>query len=138
MPRKFSTTEVEKSKYVNFFKKALEFYQSMKDALEQEMWSSAGLTAVHAGITANDALLVCFHGIRSTSPDHQDAVNLTLSLINHEGTKEAISHLRRLIAKKNLIEYEGKVFSRPDAEEVARHVERFINWVKEILPKHKI
>lgn len=135
MPKKLSTVEIEKSKYINYLKKALEFYRSMKDALDNELWNSAGLAAVHAGISANDALLVYFHGIRSTSPDHQDAVNLTLSLLNREDAKEAVGHLRRLISKKNLIEYEGKVFSMSDAEEVAKHAERFINWVKELLPK---
>lgn len=135
MPKKYSTAEVEKSKYVNFFKKSLEFYQTMKDALDRQLWSSAGLAAVHAGISANDALLIYFHGLRSTSPDHQDAVNLTLSLMNQEGTKEAAGHLRKLIARKNLIEYEGKVFSKADAEEAAKHSERFINWVKHLLPK---
>jgi len=134
MLKQIAITEVEKSKYDNFLQKALEFYQSMRDALDQELWSSAGLNAVHAGISANDALLVYFHGIRSTSSDHRDAINLTLSLITQSGAKEAASHLRRLIAKKNLIEYEGKVFSKADAEDVAKHTERFINWVTELLP----
>jgi HEPN domain-containing protein len=34
-----------------------------------------------------------------------------------------------------VIEYEGKVFSKPDAEEAAKHAERFMNWVKHQLPK---
>ncbi len=135
MLKKIATAEVEKSKYINFLKKSLEFYQSMRDALDQELWSSAGLNAVHAGISADDALLVYFHGVRSLSSDHRDAINLTLSLISQDGAQEAASHLRRLIAKKNLIEYEGKVFSRTDAEEVAKHAERFINWARELLPK---
>lgn len=135
MFKKSLTVEVEKSKYVNFLKKALEFYQTMGDALDKQLWSSAGLAAVHAGISANDALLVYFYGIRSASPDHQDAINLTLSLIKQENAKEAISHLRRLIARKNLIEYEGKVFSRSDAEEAAKHCERFMIWIKQQLPK---
>lgn len=133
MPKKIATTSVEKAKYKLFLKKALEFYQSMKDALDSELWSSAGLNAVHAGISANDALLVCFHGLRSTSADHRDAINLTVALVTQRGAVEAVSHLRRLIAKKNLIEYEGKVFSRADAEEAAKHAERFITWIKELI-----
>ncbi|MDI6732041.1 MAG: HEPN domain-containing protein [Candidatus Margulisbacteria bacterium] len=135
MHKKMPTVEVNKSQYVNYYKKALEFFQSMQNALDQELWSSAGLSAVHAAISANDAVLVFFHGIRSVSKDHQDAVNLTLSLVDYEGVKEALSHLRRLLAKKNLVEYEGKLFTRSDAEDVAKHAERFIGWVKGILPR---
>lgn len=135
MPKKRSTVEVERSKYINFIKKALEFYQSMKDALDQGTWNSAGLAAVHAGISANDALLIYFYGLRSTSPDHRDAINLTGLMIKRENAREAIGHLRRLINKKNLIEYEGKLFSRVDAEEIAKHAERFVNWAVGLLPK---
>jgi HEPN domain-containing protein len=134
MNRKIPTAGLEKSKYANFYEKALDFYRSMQNALDQKLWNSAGLAGVHAAISANDALLVYFHGLRSISKDHQDAINLTYSLVQHEGTKEALGHLRRVIAKKNLIEYEGKLFARSDAEEVAKHAERFINWVKGILP----
>jgi len=135
MNPKFQTTNVDKSTYISFLKKALDFLKSAQENLDKENWNAAGLDAVHAGISANDALLVCLYGIRSSSKNHDDAVRLTLSLINKEGLKEAVNHLRRLIAKKNLIEYEGKCFPKHDAEAVVLHADRFVSWVKGILPK---
>ena len=40
----------------------------------KEKWNAAGLSAIHVGISANDALLTFHFGLRSTSPKHDDAV----------------------------------------------------------------
>lgn len=135
MPKNISTGKEDKSAYTNFLKKALDFFNSMKNNLEKGNWNSAGLEAVHSAISANDALLVYFHGIRSISQKHEDAVNLLISLIDKDGVKEAAAHLRRLIAKKNLIAYESVLFKRNDAEDAAKHAERFFNWVKNQIPQ---
>ncbi|OGC21427.1 hypothetical protein A2291_07915 [candidate division WOR-1 bacterium RIFOXYB2_FULL_42_35] len=134
MINKSSTVNAEKSAYSSFFRKSGDFFKSAKSNLETGNWNAAGLDAVHAAISANDALLVYSHGIRSSSKSHDDAVKLTASLISKEGVKEALNHLRRIIAKKNLIEYEGKCFFRSDAESIVLHADRFLSWVKGILP----
>ena len=131
---KFQTTNVEKSCYSVFFRKAQDFLKSARDNLDSKNWNAAGLSAVHAGISANDAILVCFHGLRSSSKSHDDAVQLSASLMDRSGIKEALNHLRRIIAKKNLVEYEGKNFPQHDAEAVVMHAERFLAWVKSVLP----
>jgi len=133
MVNKFQTAKVEKSSSINFLRKARDFFKSAKDNLEAENWNAAGLDAVHSGISANDALLACLHGVRSTSKSHDDAIGLTATLVNREGAKDALNHLRRLIAKKNLIEYEGKCFPKDEAEKVVLHAERFILWVESAL-----
>lgn len=135
MPKQISTGGVNKSVYANFLRKAEEFYQSMKDNLDKGSWNSAGLEAVHSAICANDALLIYLHGVKSTSKKHEDAITLLISLVDKEGSKEAASHLRRLILKKNLIEYEGNLFKKEDAEDAAKHAERFLSWVKNQIPK---
>lgn len=135
MAEKSKTRSAEKNNYINYIKKAQEFSQTMQSAYEGENWNSVGLEAVHAVISANDALLVFFGGIRSTSPDHMDAVRLLTEIIDTEKARRNSNHLRRVIAKKNVIEYENRLFTRKEAEGVKLHAERFLSWAVSMLPK---
>ena len=128
------TAKIEKSFYKNYLQKALEFRETMRTCLSATNWNAAALNAIHAGISANDAVLVCFHGIRSISPKHDDAVKLLRDLIKDEKAKPAITHLSKLIYAKNLVEYESRLFTKSEAHLIAKHTERFIEWVKTILP----
>ena len=106
----------------------------MQESLKKEKWNAAGLNAIHAGISANDALLTFHFGLRSISPKHDDAARLLTSMMKREDTETKAKHLRRLISMKNIVEYEGRLFSKGEAESSAKHAERFLNWVKSLLP----
>ena len=122
MTRKIKTKRAEKSAYRDYFLKAKEFLQTMQMACERKSWNSVGLEAVHCVISANDALLTFFGGIRCMAEDHRDAARLLTAVLNTEN------------AKKNVVEYEGRLFSRLETEEVKLHAERFFDWVKSLLP----
>ncbi|HIH96179.1 MAG TPA: HEPN domain-containing protein, partial [Thermoplasmata archaeon] len=123
-----------KNNYLNYLKKAQEFFQTMQTACESENWNSVGLEAVHCVISVNDALLVFFGGIKSVSSNHMDAVRLLTEIIDTDEARKNSNHLRRVIAKKNIIEYENRLFTKKEAEGVALHTERFLNWATSMLP----
>lgn len=115
MTGKFKIGKSSKEDYKKFLKKADEFLETMRESLMKEKWNAAGLNAIHTGISANDALLTFHFGLRSISPKHDDAVKL-------------------LISVKNLVEYDVRLLSRAEAESLAKHAERFLVWVKSLLP----
>lgn len=135
MTRKIPTSLVEKNMYKNYLKKALEFIDSMNEAISSKNWNAASLTAIHAGISANDAVLVFHHGKRSISSKHDDCVKLLRSLMSNEDAKRAANHLSKLIYAKNIVEYESRLFKQGEAYSLAGHAEKFILWVKKKLPE---
>jgi len=134
MPKKIKTTNIPKSDYINYLKKAEEFLSTMKDSLLKCKWNSAGLNAIHSGISGSDAVLVAFHGIRSTSPKHDDVIRLFSTLIRHKDIEQNLNHLRQLMAMKNVVEYEQRLLTQSEAIALSKHAERFLDWVILILP----
>jgi len=112
MAKKIKTIHVPKSGYMNYLKKAEEFLSSAQDSLVKEKWNAAGLNAIHAGISSADALLVSLHGVRSTSPKHDDILKLFSSLVKHKGLEDNVSHLRHLISMKNIVEYDQRLITQ--------------------------
>ena len=135
MTKDIKTSHVPKSGYGNYLKKAEEFFSSAQDNLVTEKWNASGLGAIHSGISSADALLVSLHGVRSASPKHDDILKLLSNLVKHKGLEENIGHLRHLIAMKNIVEYDQRLITRSEALSLSRHAERFLAWVKSILPK---
>ena len=135
MTKNIKTSHVPKSGYGNYLKKAEEFFSSAQNSLVKEKWNAAGLGAIHSGISSADALLVSLHGMRSAGPKHDDILKLLSNLVKHKGLEENIGHLRHLIAMKNIVEYDQRLITRSEALSLSRHAERFLAWVKSILPK---
>lgn len=134
MSKEIRTTSIPKTDYVNYLKKAEEFLSTMQDSLIRQKWNSAGLNAIHSAISAADALLVCLHGVRSTSPKHDDIIRLLSNLVKHKNIEQNINHLRSLIAMKNIVEYDQRLLIQSEATTLSKHAERFSKWVKSILP----
>ncbi len=74
--RKLKTKAIERNEYKIYLKKAGEFYETMLQAKTTIKWNAVGLNAVHCAISASDALLVFYAGIRSAGDDHLSAINL--------------------------------------------------------------
>ncbi|PKQ29938.1 MAG: hypothetical protein CVT60_02800 [Actinobacteria bacterium HGW-Actinobacteria-10] len=116
-----------------FMAKAEEFLCEAADALTAERWDAAGLAAIHAGISAGDAVLAYHGGIRSAGQDHRSAPELverTLGPSSHDSVK----HLKRLVAKKNTVEYEQRRLSHAEAVDLESHARRFVKWAISRLP----
>ena len=132
--RKIPVAATDKSQYANFWTKAVDFREAMRQSMASENWNAAALNAVHAAISANDALLVFLHGVRSSSPKHDDAVKLLKSLVKHTDAPTNASRLRRLLAAKNMVEYEETMCTAAKARDLAKHIERFMGWIESLLP----
>ncbi len=126
-PRRIPTRGVDKDRYGLYLKKAEEYYQAMLDSLAQGRWNAAALEAI---LSANNAILVRHYGLRSVSGAHEDAVDLLVSRMGPPEVKKAAPHLSWLLAKKNLVEYEARLFTPKEAQEAVKHAERFLEWVK--------
>jgi len=132
--RRIKASKVDREDYHKYWKKAEEFYETAEDRLTKGKWNAAALNAIHSGISANDALLVCFHGVKSISPKHDDAMRLLTSLVEHEKTEANAAHLRKLIGTKHIVEYESRLFIQKEAQALVEHAKRFLDWVDSILP----
>lgn len=120
----------------NYLIKADQFFETAREAYGSENWNAVGLNAVHSAISANDAITVYLKKVRSASEKHSDAVDLLLIVFNNEkGAREYSSHLLWLLNRKNLVEYEARLFYKKEAEDSIKHAERFLRWVKNHLPK---
>lgn len=134
MTKKRKTRAVDKLEYRGFLAKAKDFASLLDHALEEGKWNSAGLQAVHAVISASDAVIVYYGGVRSVELDHREVVGLLHDIIG-ESAATAGRHVSRVIAKKNLVEYEGRSITRVEAREMAEHAKRFLEWVTGMLPR---
>jgi len=132
---KIKTSKESNSNWKNYLIKAKQFLTATLDAYLKESWNAVGLNAVHSVISSNDALTAYYGKIRSASKKHSDAPVLLLSLLKGGEAEKNSKHLVWLINKKNLIEYEYRLFYRPEAEEALKHAERFFAWAETKLPK---
>ena len=134
MVKKIPTRPVSRTAAVNYLGKAQQFSRAMLDSLEKGDWDAAGLNAVHCAISANDAVLVLSRGIRSASARHDDSVTLLESMVEAPGVKTAVSQLKRLVAKKNMIEYEERMFRETEARDAVKNASRFLAWAEARFP----
>lgn len=134
MMKHLKTRQVNQSTYVIYWNKAEEFYETMRQAYKQRMWTAVGLNAVHCAISSCDALLVYSQGIRAAGEDHMQAINL-LTKAPVEGIQKQVAAIRRIIAKKNVIAYENREFRQGDASDILKQAERFYRWTFNYLNK---
>ena len=133
-PDKITSKKVRKDQFPGYWKKAREFESAMNENLAARKWNAAVMSAVHAAILANDALLIYFHGIKSTSEKHDDAIRLLVTLFKNEEARRNSRHLSRLINAKSTVEYTGQLISENAAGELCKKARRFIAWVGSLLP----
>ena len=72
-------------------------------------------------------------GVRSAGRDHRAAVDLLLEVVGDSAT-EASRHLKRLVDKKNLVEYEQRRLTQTEALDLALHARRFVTWARGKVP----
>jgi len=134
MTKKRKTKAVNKNQYRAFLAKAKDFAFMMDISLEEGKWNSAGLQAVHTVISASDAVIVYYGGVRSTEVDHREVVGLLQDIIGKDASARG-RHVSMVIAKKNLVEYEERLISQTEARDMTEHAKRFLEWAIDILPK---
>jgi hypothetical protein len=129
MRAKSKTSAVHSSLAENYFRKAREYRNSMNQALSDHRPNAAALNGIHCAISAADSLCVSFHGKRSSSKDHGDAVRLLAELFTDEEARHQADRLGIILGRKNQVEYEERMFSPAEAMTLAKQVERLFAWV---------
>ncbi len=133
-PREIKIKQEDKSAAADYLKKAADNYQQMLKAIESNNYNAAATLAIQCAISSADALCVFEKGVRSVSDDHFDVCDLVASLTFSEAKDKAKS-LRKVIAKKNMVQYERRNVFQDEAREMAKQSSRFYHWVASILPK---
>jgi len=130
--KKADYTVVENGKYQIFLDRANAFFKEMFSAYSDDNWYSVGLEAVHCAISISDAILAKKFGIRCMSKDHRDIIALLEERLG-EKAKEQTATLSRIINMKNKVEYDDRIFTPKEAEEIFMRTERYFKWAKSII-----
>ena len=127
---------VDRSLCYNYLKKAEEFYQTMKDALNNNRWNAAASNAIHAGISSTDAVAIAIKGVRSSSERHDDVEGILRDLnLNIKEMNDKLVQIKGLLSIKNSVEYEEKLVNENTALTASKNAERLLRWAKEKLKK---
>ncbi len=130
---KRKTRKTDSTAAAGYITKSRQFAESMRRSLVEKQWDAAGLGAVHAVISAADALLAAYGGIRSIDPDHRSAIRLLEETLGSKAISSARRHISFVIAKKNVIEYEQRRITGKEADAIADHAERFLHFAEKML-----
>ena len=128
-PKKLKIRQEEKTAAGDYLKKAEDNLKAMFAALKDGNFNAAGTLALQCAISSADAICVYEKGVRSISQDHFDVCDL-VSSITLPDSKEKANILKRIIGKKNLIQYERRNIFQSEAEEIAKAATRFYQWVE--------
>ena len=70
--------------------------------------------------------------MRSISQDHLDVCDLVKQLPIKDSDEKS-KQLRKVIIKKNVVQYESRSARKSDADEMVKVTTRFYQWVNEIM-----
>ena len=127
-PRGIKIKQEERSAAEDYLKKATDNYQQMLSAVQTDNFNAAATLALQCVISSADAICVFEKGIRSISQDHLDVCDLVASVPIEEARSKS-RLLRKIIAKKNLIQYERRSIRKHEALQVVKSATRFYQWI---------
>jgi HEPN domain-containing protein len=125
--REIRIRQENKSAATDYLKKAADNYEQMLTAFNASNWNAAATLAVQCAISSADAICVHEKGVRSVSQDHLDVCDLVASL-PLEGAQEKSRQLRKIVARKNLVQYECRSVHKADADEMVKVTTRIYQW----------
>ncbi len=99
----------------------------MLQAYESGNFNAAATLAVQCAISAADAVCVYEIGVRSLSQNHMDVCELVNTVPIPE-SREKSNTLKRIISKKNLIQYESRSIHKNEADDIVKYADRFYKW----------
>ncbi|MGB3860993.1 MAG: HEPN domain-containing protein [Candidatus Aminicenantaceae bacterium] len=136
MTTKLRTRKVNKSLYSNYLKRAEECHIAAIECSKNEDWNSATICAIHACISACDAMCIYFLGKRHAGENHNNAVRLFKTIRSQDGNLNKNSNrLNRIISIKNMAEYEERLVFKSEAEKIVKDMKRFFSYVRKELPQ---
>lgn len=112
-----------------YLAKAQQFCAEAKTATINSRHDAAMLNAVHAAISAADAVCVALGGRRSSDTDHQRAADLLQEIGGKSSDiSTQVRRLRELLTRKNVVEYESRRATAKEATSAVQRAERFVAW----------
>ena len=132
--REIKIRQEDRSTAYDYLKKAADNYKQMLVAFNASNWNAAATLAVQCAISSADAVCVYGKGVRSISQDNFDVCDLVAGL-SLEEVQEKSRQLRKIVARKNLVQYECRGVHKADADEMVKVTTRFYQWVRETIQK---
>ncbi len=130
--RERKVKEEAKSAAKDYLKKAADNYDQMLVAFNASNWNAAATLAVQCAISSADAICVHEKGLRSVSQDHLDVCDL-VGQLSCEGAQDKSKQLRKIISRKNMVQYECRHMHKSDADEIVKVTARVYQWVQETI-----
>lgn len=128
--REKKVRQEDKSAASGYLKKAADNYDQMLAAFHASNWNAAATLAVQCAISSADAICVYEKGVRSISQDHLDVCDLVSQLPIKDADEKA-KQIRKVIARKNMVQYESRSVYKSDADEMVKVTTRVYQWVQE-------
>jgi len=126
--------KVDRSQASAYIAKSDQFLRAAELAAAASEHDAVMLNAIHAAISAADAVTVGLAGIRSSDPDHQRAADLLEEVAGASGEVHTQTRqLRQLLSSKNAVEYESRRARAAESAEALKRASRFVAWAKEVV-----
>lgn len=111
----------------SFLRKSMEYLESAEANLVAERYTPAAGDAIHAGISAKDAIVTVLTGSTGKGKDHAAAAKeLRQVLAKRTEAATAVRALRELIASKGDVEYGTNLVTATKAESLARQARKLV------------
>lgn len=117
-----------------FLRKAEEYLASAEDNLAAGRFTPAAGDAIHAGISAKDAIVTALTGATSKGKDHSTAAKeLKTALAKRDAAPTAERALRELIGAKGDVEYGTVLATDAKSEPLVRRARTLVELAVEIV-----
>jgi HEPN domain-containing protein len=118
----------------NFLKKAQEYLDAAEDSLSAGRHTPAAGDAIHAGISAKDAIVTALTGTTSKGKNHATAAGeLKQALGQRPNTAAAERALRELLSAKSDVEYGVALVTAAKAEPLVRRARTLVELAIQIV-----
>ncbi|MEO8232271.1 MAG: hypothetical protein ABI638_08305 [Ignavibacteriota bacterium] len=134
MVKKISRKEVPSINFKKFRSVADNFYKGAEIAEEFEYYNASGVLLVHSAIAFSDAVTIKYSSKKCSGENHYEIIALLNEVIpKNAGNRNALNHLEKIIDHKNVVSYNGEIYSKKDITALKKHFERFKIWAEELI-----
>lgn len=139
MVRRSKTVSVSRAEARLYLAKAEQFSAEADAALSGSRNDAAMLNAIHAAISAVDAVTTALAGLRSADPDHQRAIDLLEEVASgSDEVKTRARQMRQLLTRKNIVEYESRRATAKEARQAVERANRIVTWAAQTVRRARL
>ena len=129
--KRVETARRESRSYIG---KAEQFLEAARAASVAGQHDAAMLAAIHAAISATDAVTIALAAVRSSDPNHLLAADLLDEVGGHQGEVAThAKHLRQLLGKKHSVEYGSGRATAKEADDALKRADRLVAWARSVV-----